>query len=83
VPAPDPPDREAIAASLALLVAPDAAPAAPEDQLGRALLELRVVRGRLEAIGPSLPPRLGAPASRLARALGRELSRAFPELERV
>jgi hypothetical protein len=66
-----------------LLVAPDASPAAPEDQLGRALLELRTVRGRLEAIGPELPPRLGAPAVRLARGIGRELTRAFPELDRV
>lgn len=77
------PDRDELAASLALLVAPRSRPAAPEDQLGRALVELRAVTSRLRVIEPDLPDRLSAPAGKLARGIEREVRRAFPELENV
>lgn len=74
------PDRDAIAATLTFLVDPNTPPAAPEDQLARALLEVRVVAGSLRRLGPDLPPRLGGPAGKLAGAIDRELRRSFPEV---
>lgn len=79
-PAPEP-DRAAIAAELALLVAPAAAPAAPEDQLARALLELRAVGSALERLRHELPPRLAGPAGKLAGTVARGIARSFPEIE--
>jgi hypothetical protein len=77
---PEAPSRDELAASLTFLVDPAAPPAAPEDQLARALLELRMVEGSLRRLGPELPPRLAGPTGKLANALDRELRRSFPEV---
>lgn len=73
-------DRERIAASLALLVAPNREPAAPEDQLARMLLELRTVEGRLRALWPDLPPSLRGRAGRVANSVAGAIARAFPDV---
>lgn len=81
IPAEPAPDRSELVASLTFLVDPAAAPAAPEDQLARALLEVRTVAGSLRRLRTELAPRLAGPAGKLANALERELRRSFPEVE--
>jgi hypothetical protein len=66
-----------------LLVDPAAAPAAPEDQLARTLLELRVVETSLRRLEGELPPRLAGPTGKLALTIGREVGRYFPEVARA
>jgi hypothetical protein len=70
-------------ASLTLLVDPAATPAAPEDQLARTLLELRVVGSSLRRLEVDLPPRLAGPTGKLASTIDRELERVFPEVARA
>jgi hypothetical protein len=75
-----PQDRGELVGALALLVNPTAEPAAPEDQLAGALINLTAIEHGLRRIVPDLPPRLAGPAGKLAAGIGRELRRAYPEV---